>query len=58
MLFYRQEDLGLRKFFASGAPDEEALRKVMTLVRLHQEMAGPVSLDDLREAIGRSRHPG
>ena len=36
VLFYRQEDLGLRKFFASGAPDEEALRKVMTLVSLHQ----------------------
>ncbi|BEP12925.1 RecQ family ATP-dependent DNA helicase [Acidothermaceae bacterium B102] len=51
VLFYRQEDFGLRKFFASGSPDEQALRKVMTLVRLHQEMAGPVSPDDLREAM-------
>jgi len=32
VLFYRPEDLGLRKFFASGAPDETALRKVATLV--------------------------
>ncbi|MEX2291382.1 MAG: ATP-dependent DNA helicase RecQ [Mycobacteriales bacterium] len=31
-LYYRQEDLGLRKFFASGNVDEHALRKVATLV--------------------------
>ncbi len=31
-LFYRQEDLGLRRFFASGGVDELALRKVVTLV--------------------------
>jgi ATP-dependent DNA helicase RecQ len=54
VLFYRQEDFGLRKFFASGAPDEQALRKVMTLVGLHQEMAGPVALDDLRGAMNLS----
>jgi ATP-dependent DNA helicase RecQ len=38
-LYYRQEDLGLRKFFASGSADEHALRKVATLVR-HAD--GPV----------------
>ena len=54
VLFYRQEDFGLRKFFASGAPDETSLRKVMTLVVLHQEMAGPVSPADLREAMEMS----
>ena len=54
VLFYRQEDFGLRKFFASGAPDETSLRKVMTLVLLHQDMAGPVSPADLREAMEMS----
>jgi ATP-dependent DNA helicase RecQ len=54
VLFYRQEDFGLRKFFASGAPDEVALRKVMTLVGLHMQMAGPVSLEDLRAAMDLS----
>ncbi len=38
-LFYRQEDLGLRKFFASGTVDELALRRVVTLV---QHAPGPV----------------
>ncbi|MDX6213919.1 MAG: ATP-dependent helicase RecQ [Frankiales bacterium] len=54
VLFYRQEDFGLRKFFASGAPDEVALRKVMTLVGLHMDMAGPVSPEALRAAMGLS----
>jgi ATP-dependent DNA helicase RecQ len=54
VLFYRQEDFGLRKFFASGAPDEQSLRKVVTLVALHLEMAGPVSPEDLRGAVGLS----
>ncbi len=43
-LFYRQEDLGLRKFFASGSADETALRKVTTLVG-HAD--GAVSPTDL-----------
>jgi ATP-dependent DNA helicase RecQ len=50
-LFYRQEDFGLRKFFASGAPDEVSLRKVITLVSLHMQMEGPVSHEDLRAAM-------
>jgi ATP-dependent DNA helicase RecQ len=31
-LFYRQEDLGLRRFFAAGAPAEQTLRMVATLL--------------------------
>ncbi len=45
VLFYRPEDLGLRKFFASGTPDPHLLQKVATLVSLHH---GPVSVADLR----------
>jgi ATP-dependent DNA helicase RecQ len=48
VLFYRQEDLGLRKFFASGTPDETALRKVATLVR-HAD--GPVEPTALAEEM-------
>jgi ATP-dependent DNA helicase RecQ len=55
ILFYRPEDLGLRRFFASGgSPDESALRKVATLV---QAGDGDVGAKELaREAdISRSR---
>jgi ATP-dependent DNA helicase RecQ len=48
VLFYRPEDLGLRKFFASGAPDETALRKVATLV---QHADGPVEPQALAEEM-------
>jgi ATP-dependent DNA helicase RecQ len=48
VLFYRPEDLGLRKFFASGAPDEQALQKVATLV---QHADGPVEATDLAEEM-------
>ncbi|MFL6138691.1 MAG: RecQ family ATP-dependent DNA helicase [Frankiaceae bacterium] len=53
-LFYRQEDLGLRKFFASGAPDEKALRRAATLVRLHVETIGPVAIEDLASEMDLS----
>lgn len=44
VLFYRPEDLGLRRFFASGTPDAIALQRVATLLRL----AGrPVEMGDL-----------
>jgi ATP-dependent DNA helicase RecQ len=46
VLFYRPEDLGIRKFFASGTPDETALRKVATLV---QHAPGPVQPTELAE---------
>jgi len=44
VLFYRPEDLGLRRFFASGAPDPEALQRVATLVGLHGEPVDPAAL--------------
>src|SRR5450756_1312169 len=44
VLFYRPEDLGLRRFFASGAPDAEALQRVATLVGLHGEPVDPAAL--------------
>jgi ATP-dependent DNA helicase RecQ len=53
-LFYRQEDLGLRKFFASGTPEETALRRAATLVRLHVEGIGPIAIDDLAEEMDLS----
>ena len=43
VLFYRPEDLGLRKFFASGAPDTAAMQKLVHLLRLHGD---PVPLAD------------
>lgn len=43
VLFYRPEDLALRTFFASGAPAEDALRRVYRA--LSEE---PVSLRELR----------
>lgn len=48
VLFYRPEDLGLRKFFAGGAPDEMSLRKVVTLVR---HAPGPVELGELADEM-------
>ncbi|MDP9497123.1 MAG: RecQ family ATP-dependent DNA helicase [Actinomycetota bacterium] len=44
VLFYREADLGLRKFFASSSPDEEALRKVVTLVQHAEEPVAPKEL--------------
>jgi len=48
-LFYRPEDVGLRRFFASGAPDTQALRKVSTLMR-HAD--APVEPSDLAQEAG------
>jgi ATP-dependent DNA helicase RecQ len=48
VLFYRPEDLGLRKFFASGSPDETALQKVVTLV---QHADGAVQPSELAEEM-------
>jgi ATP-dependent DNA helicase RecQ len=58
VLFYRQEDLGLRRFFAAGVPAEEELQQVAGLV-----IAGPaagldgVDVHDLREETGRAATP-
>ncbi|WP_369135885.1 ATP-dependent DNA helicase RecQ [Modestobacter sp. I12A-02662] len=58
LLVYRQEDLGIRKFFAAGAPGEEELQEVAGLVRAGVEagMDG-VDVTDLREETGRAATP-
>jgi ATP-dependent DNA helicase RecQ len=48
-LYYRQEDLGLRKFFASGGTDQKALRKVATLVRHAGGAVEPTALAEEAE---------
>ena len=49
VLCYREEDLGLRRFFASGLPREHDLQRVARLVELHD---GPTPVSELREAAG------
>jgi ATP-dependent DNA helicase RecQ len=49
VLFYRSEDLGLRRFFVGGAPDEAMLLRVATLVHEH---GGTVPARLLRETLG------
>ncbi|MGY1748636.1 RecQ family ATP-dependent DNA helicase [Modestobacter sp. SYSU DS0511] len=58
VLVYRQEDLGIRKFFAAGAPAEEELQQVAGLVRAGVEagMDG-VDVTELREETGRPATP-
>ncbi|WP_396229954.1 RecQ family ATP-dependent DNA helicase, partial [Frankia sp. CpI1-P] len=48
-LFYRPEDLGLRRFFASGRVDETALRRVAVLLG-HAD--APVTARELAKAAG------
>jgi len=53
VLFYRPEDLGIRRFFAStGQVDVDHLQQVATVVINH---SGPVSLHDLREVTELSQ---
>ncbi|WP_164700668.1 ATP-dependent DNA helicase RecQ [Modestobacter sp. KNN46-3] len=58
LLVYRQEDLGLRRFFAAGAPAEEELQQVAGLVQAGAA-AGMDGVDvrDLREETGRPATP-
>jgi RecQ family ATP-dependent DNA helicase len=49
VLFYRSEDLGLRRFFAGGRADEDALLRVATLVSKH---GGTVPAAELRTLMG------
>jgi ATP-dependent DNA helicase RecQ len=59
VLVYRQEDLGLRRFFAAGTPAEEELQQVAGLVTA----AAAVGIEDgvdvkaLREETGRAATP-
>ena len=51
VLHYRPEDLGLRKFFGTHTPDEEALLAVLTALRA---ASGPVAKKVLAEQTGFS----
>jgi len=59
VLVYRQEDLGIRRFFAAGTPAEEELQQVAGLVQA-AAAAGiddGVDVKDLREETGRGATP-
>jgi superfamily II DNA helicase RecQ len=51
MLFYRQEDLALPRFFAGGLPDEASL---LAVVRVLHDHSGPMPPAELAEATGLS----
>ncbi|HEX2063391.1 MAG TPA: RecQ family ATP-dependent DNA helicase [Acidimicrobiales bacterium] len=52
VLFFRDEDLGLRRFFAGGARlDQEELARVVVVTGRH---GGAMPVDDLAEATGLS----
>ncbi|GAA4497429.1 RecQ family ATP-dependent DNA helicase [Actinoallomurus oryzae] len=57
VLFYRSEDLGLRRFFAAGRPDEEMLLRLATLLHEH---GGTVKARAVRETlnVGASKLTG
>jgi ATP-dependent DNA helicase RecQ len=58
VLVYRQEDLGIRKFFAAGAPAEEELQQVAGLVRAGAAAGlDGVDVTELREETGRAASP-
>jgi ATP-dependent DNA helicase RecQ len=57
VLFYRSEDLGLRRFFAAGKPDETALRQVATLLHEHRRTVTPKAVRDTL-GIGPSKLTG
>jgi len=58
VLVYRQEDLGIRRFFAAGAPAEEELQQVAGLVEAGAAagMDG-VDVTELRAETGRAATP-
>jgi ATP-dependent DNA helicase RecQ len=59
VLVYRQEDLGIRKFFAAGVPAEEELQQVAGLVAAAPAagMEDGVDVKALREETGRAATP-
>ncbi len=59
VLVYRQEDLGVRRFFAAGTPAEEELQQVAGLVAAAAAagIEDGVDVKDLREETGRPATP-
>ncbi len=57
VLFFRQEDLGLRKFFAAGVPAEEDLQQVAGLVRAGAAAGAQVDVAALRAETGKGASP-
>jgi ATP-dependent DNA helicase RecQ len=59
VLVYRQEDLGIRRFFAAGTPAEEELQQVAGLVAAAAAagIQDGVDVKDLREETGRAATP-
>jgi ATP-dependent DNA helicase RecQ len=58
VLLYRQEDLGIRKFFAAGAAPEEELQEVAGLVQAGAAAGlDGVDVTELREETGRAATP-
>lgn len=59
VLVYRQEDLGLRRFFAAGTPAEEELQQVAGLVAAAPAagLEDGVDVKTLREETGRAASP-
>lgn len=49
VLYYRSQDLGLRRFFAAGKPDEEKLLQTATLLQTH---GGTVPATEMRTTLG------
>lgn len=49
VLYYRSQDLGLRRFFAAGKPDEEKLLQTATLLQTH---GGTVPASEMRTTLG------
>ncbi|MES9537535.1 RecQ family ATP-dependent DNA helicase [Actinomadura sp. NPDC000600] len=49
VLYYRSQDLGLRRFFAAGKPDEEKLLQTATLLQAH---GGTVPASEMRTTLG------
>jgi ATP-dependent DNA helicase RecQ len=57
VLFFRQEDLGLRRFFAAGVPAEEDLQQIAGLVRAGAAAGARVDVAALREETGKGASP-
>ncbi len=52
VLYYRQEDLGLRRFFTSAVPDADDIRSVAAAVARHGGEAGDIHRVEVQDATG------